>query len=403
MLLINATFKKSQITATTRISDAKAYTTIVFMNIGLVVNSSWNALNFRKSLITHFLNEGHHVTIVAPDDGHAVHLQTLGCSFAPLSMSNKGTNPLEDLWLVKQLCRIYKRCQFDVVLHYTIKPNIYGSIAAKICNLPCINNVTGLGTVFIHDNMASKIAHWLYKFAFRFPKVVFFQNPDDKALFLNRKLVKPEVVDLVPGSGIDTELFKAEYCNRPITPESPFTFLMVARLLFDKGIVEYIEAIRLMRKQGSNARFQVLGKVEIQKGLGVTPEIVMDWQDEGLIEYLGSVSDVRPILEQADCIVLPSYREGTPRSLLEGASLSKPLIATNVPGCIETVIDGYNGYLCEVRNPEDLAKKMWAMSTLSDEERQEMGQNSRKLVEEKFDMRIVINKYENAIYDKVYL
>ncbi|TAF32906.1 MAG: glycosyltransferase family 1 protein [Cytophagales bacterium] len=372
------------------------------MHIGLVVNSSWNALNFRKSLIAHFIRDGHSVTIVAPDDGYSQELINLGCCFQPLRISNKGTNPLEDIWLLRQLFSIYKKFRFDVVLHYTIKPNIYGSLAAKLINVPCINNVTGLGTVFIHNNLSSRVAHWLYKLAFKFPKVVFFQNPDDKELFESRKLVSASITDLVPGSGIDTELFKLS-SNALGCQSSCFTFLMVARLLFDKGIVEYVDAIRLLRKRGIKAKFQVLGKVELQKGLGVTPDMVLEWQNEGLIEYLGAVSDVRPIVEAAHCVVLPSYREGTPRSLLEAASLSKPLVATNVPGCTETVLDGYNGFLCEVRNAEDLADKMWKMYTLTPEKLKEMGHNSRKLVEEKFDMRIVITKYENAIYDKILL
>ncbi|WP_027003733.1 glycosyltransferase family 4 protein [Hugenholtzia roseola] len=369
------------------------------MKIGVVINSAWNIYNFRRGLVCALLENEHQVVAIAPEDGYGKRLREMGCDFVPLRMGNKSTNPFSDLQLIYRLYRIYQEQDLDVVLHYTIKPNIYGTLAAKILGIPTINNVTGLGTVFIRKGLSSKIAHLLYRISFRFPDVVFFQNGDDKQLFLEKKLVKAEKTEILPGSGIDTQYFRPTWVQNPLPTQKrePFKFLMVARLLYDKGILEYIEAIRLLRDKGIHAKFQLLGKIETSKGLGISEKELDKWQKEGLIEYLGAVEDVRPIMAQADCVVLPSYREGTPRTLLEAASLGKPLIATDVPGCRETIDDGLNGFLCEVKNAYDLADKMQKLLSLPAEAREQMGKQSRKLVEMRFDQKIVIEKYQQAL------
>jgi glycosyltransferase involved in cell wall biosynthesis len=311
-------------------------------------------------------------------------------------MDNKGSNPIKDLLLLKNLYKAYRKLGVDVVLHFTIKPNIYGTIAATLAGIPCVSNITGLGTVFIRDNMTSKIAKLMYKVALRYPKVVFFQNPDDRQLFLDQKLVKKEITDILPGSGINLKRFVPKP-KEAFTRNKPFKFLMIARLLYDKGIIEFIEAIQIVKKTGLEVRFQLLGKIEDVASLGVSKAQVDGWQKQGIVDYLGTTTDVRPFIDNADCVVLPSYREGTPRTLLEAAALAKPLIATDVPGCREVVIDQYNGFTCKVKNAQDLAEKMIAMASASKENLAEMGENSRQLVEEKFDENIVIDKYFQAI------
>jgi glycosyltransferase involved in cell wall biosynthesis len=311
-----------------------------------------------------------------------------------VDVDSKGSNPFNDLALVWKLYTIYQREELDVVLHYTIKPNIYGSIAAKLAGIPSINNVTGLGTVFIRHNLTAKIAHHLYRWAFNFPETVFFQNEDDRKLFVDKKLVRPEITDVLPGSGVDlTRFAPSEFKKNDV-----FTFLVISRVLYDKGILEYIEAIRRLRAQGVRAKFQLLGKIETARGLGVPREQISEWVREGLIEYLGTVSDVIPVIERADCVILPSYREGTPRTLLEAASLGKPIIATDVPGCRDTVEHGFNGFLCKVKDPQDLADKMRQIMHLSDHRLRQMGSNSRQLAVERFDQNIVIGKYQRALY-----
>jgi glycosyltransferase involved in cell wall biosynthesis len=364
------------------------------MKIGIVINASWNIYNFRTGLIQSFIKSNHEVVAIAPADGYSERLKDLGCKFVAVDVDSKGSNPFNDLALVWKLYTIYQREELDVVLHYTIKPNIYGSLAAKLAGIPCINNVTGLGTVFIRHNLTAKIAHHLYRWAFNFPETVFFQNEDDRRLFVEKKLVRPEITDVLPGSGVDlTRFAPSEFKKNDV-----FTFLVISRVLYDKGILEYIEAIRRLRAQGVRAKFQLLGKIETERGLGVPREQISEWVREGLIEYLGTVSDVIPVIERADCVILPSYREGTPRTLLEAASLGKPIIATDVPGCRDTVEHGFNGFLCKVKDPQDLADKMRQIMHLSDHKLRQMGSNSRQLAVERFDQNIVIGKYERALY-----
>jgi glycosyltransferase involved in cell wall biosynthesis len=364
------------------------------MRIGIITNSSWNIYNFRLGLIEAFIAEGYQVVAIAPNDGFVEELKAKGCEFYEVNIERKGANPLKDLGLVAELYHIYKKANIQIALHFTIKPNIYGTLAARLLNIPAISNVTGLGTTFIRNNLTSKIAQSLYRFAFRFPKKVFFQNQDDLALFLQKKLISKKITDLLPGSGIDIEKFKPVF---PHHRHTPFTFLLIARLLYDKGIIEYIEAIKILKKQNLPLHFQLLGKIETDRGLGITQEQLSHWTAEGIVTYLGTTNDVRPFIQKADCVVLPSYREGTPRTLLEAASMGKPLIATDVAGCRETIVEGINGFLCKVKNAQDLAEKMAKMSRISETEWQEMGKQSRRLATEKFDQNIVIQKYQEVI------
>lgn len=343
-------------------------------------------------LIKAFLEKGYEVVAVAPEDGYTRFLTETGCRFYPLKMENKGSNPLKDISLLRQLYRIYKEIGPDIVLQFTIKPNIYGTLAASRLGIPVINNVSGLGTVFLHNNFVSKIAQLLYRVSFRYASKVFFQNEDDRGLFVNKKLVRKEKTALLPGSGVNLE----KYLPLPFQRHTPFTFLLVARILYDKGIREYIEAIRLLKNKEA-FRFMLLGALDEESALGIPKKQVMQWVEEGLIEYFPFTSDIAPFIEQADCLVLPSYREGTPRTLLEGAALAKPLISTNVPGCRDVVEEGYNGYLCRVKDSKDLANKMQIISRLPDTTLRLMGQNSRKLVVLKYDEKIVVASYLEEI------
>jgi len=359
------------------------------MRIGIVINKSWNIFNFRLNLLKELMRQGHTIIAIAPEDEYSSRLIDAGCEFIPVKMEGKGSNPLSDILLHQQLYNAYKSARLEAVLHFTIKPNIYGTLAAKRLGIPSINNVSGLGTVFLHHNITSKIAHSLYRFAFRFPRKVFFQNKDDRALFLNKKLVREEITDLLPGSGIDLNYFQPSAFKR----NKQFTFLMIARLLYDKGLVEYVEAARILKKQGLNFRSQLLGFTDYNSKLGVPQSQLENWIKEGVIEYLGTSDDVRPFISEADCVVLPSYREGTPRTLLEAAAMGKPLIASEVAGCVEVVKHNYNGLLCKVKDSEDLAKSMRALCEAEDKTLINFSENSRKLVEENFDERIVFEKY----------
>jgi glycosyltransferase involved in cell wall biosynthesis len=309
-------------------------------------------------------------------------------------MENKGTNPVKDAQLTRRFYQVYRRERPDVVLQYTIKPNIYGTLAARMAGIPCINNVSGLGTVFLIQNFVSRVALRLYRFAFRFPHRVFFQNDDDRQLFLQHKLVRPEITDLLPGSGIDVQRFQpAAQFQR----QQPFTFLMIARVLYEKGVEEYFEAARLVRAAVPGTRVQLLGGVDESGNIGVKRVVFEQWLQAGHVEYLGTSDNVAEHIGRADCVVLPSYREGTPKTLLEAAAMGKPIVTTDVPGCRETVIDQHNGLLCQVRDAADLADKMLRVLRLSEQDLRTMGQASRLLAEQKFDERIVLDKYLRVV------
>lgn len=365
------------------------------MKIAIVLNTSWNIYNFRMNFVKALMEQGHEVHTIAPEDDYTKMLIAAGCIHHKVRMDSRGANPIKDSLLIMELFLIYKRINPDVILHYTIKPNVYGTLAASMLRIPVINNVCGLGTAFLKNNLVSFIAIALYKISFRFANKVFFQNPDDLKLFTDKKLVKKDSVDLLPGSGIDLKRFQPFQFKR----NEKFTFLLISRLITDKGILEYIEAVKRLRNEGFDARFQILGAMDPEHKRGIKTEVIRNWIDEKIIEYLGTTDDVRHFIQQADCIVLPSYREGTPRTLLEAASSMKPIIATDVPGCNHVVTHNYNGLLCRLKDPEDLANKMKLMTELEDEKLQVFGTNSRLKMEAEYDESIVIKKYLAALND----
>ena len=365
------------------------------MRIAITINAAWNIYNFRLGLIHALLADGHQVVAVAPEDKFAEKLIAEGCEFVPLAMENKGANPVRDYGIYRSLVRIYREQRIDVALQYTIKPNIYGTLAAKKVGVPVINNISGLGTTFIRKNLVGRIAKLLYRISLRHAALVFFQNKDDQSLFLKQNLVKKEKTALVPGSGIDLTRFKFQPMQRKSS--SPMRFLLIARLLYDKGIVEFVEAARLLRQEGLSFECSICGFMESGTSLGIPSSDVEKWESERLIRYLGSVDQIETVIREADCIVLPSYREGTPKSLLEAAAMGKPLVATDVPGCREVVRDHVNGFLCDAKSSTSLAQAMRAMLEATDDELTRMGKQSRQLVEKSFDEKLVIMKYLEAI------
>ncbi len=361
--------------------------------VAIVINTSWNIFNFRLNLVKALQAKGMQVYAIAPTDGYSDKLKEAGCIFIPLNMHSSGSNPFHEIGIVSGLYQVYRTIKPDVVLHYTIKPNVYGTIAARALGIPCINNVSGLGTAFLNNTMVAKVARKLYGIAFRYPQKVFFQNPDDQQLFLKFKLVRPGITEVIPGSGIDTSRFQPN--GQHIS--TPFTFLVISRLLYDKGIAEYIEAIKILKNKGINARFQLLGASDPGHRRGIPMSEINQWIKDKTVEYLGTTDNVQPFIHKADCVVLPSYREGTPRTLLEAASSGKPIVTTNVPGCNNVVQHGVNGFLCKAKDPADLAGKMEKMYQLDHESLLELGRNSRHIAVTNFDEKVVIDRYLVAI------
>lgn len=364
------------------------------MKIVMTANAAWNIWHFRQSVLEALLADGHDVTVLAPLDETAPKLEALGCRVRPLEMSVKGLNPVSDLALLARYRRLLREIRPDIILGYTIKNNIFGALAAKGLGMPFIPNVTGLGTAFLSGGALERIAVTLYRVAFRDLQVVFFQNADDREFFVERGLVNETSAQLLPGSGIDlTRFAPAPYPEEGTAP----VFLMIARLLRDKGIFEYVEAARAVKRRHPQARFQVLGAVGSANRTAVDWETVREWEEDHLIEYLGTADDVRPIIEKAQCVVLPSYREGAPRTLIEAAAMARPLIATDVPGCRAVVEDGQTGVLCQPRDSESLAKACNRIIEAGYPARAAMGQAGRQKMERDYNERIVIEAYRDAI------
>lgn len=364
------------------------------MHVMMTVNAAWNILNFRRPLIEALACDGHKITVLAPVDDAVPDLERLGCRVIPLEMSVKGLNPVEDLRLQRRFARVFREEKPDAVLSFTIKNNVFGASAAKSAKVPFLPNVTGLGTAFLSGKALQLVTERLYRWSFAGLPVVFFQNEDDRDLFVERRLVTDKQAWRLPGSGIDLDHFMPV----PMTADGgPPVFLMIARLLRDKGVMEFVEAARAIKASDPRARFRLLGAVGSENRSAIDRQTVARWEAEGVIEYLGTTSDVRPAIAAASCVVLPSYREGAPRTLIEAAAMARPLIATDVPGCRAVIDRDISGFLCEVRSAESLAAAFRRFIALPIEARMAMGAAGRAKMEREYSQVLVVAAYRAAL------
>jgi glycosyltransferase involved in cell wall biosynthesis len=355
--------------------------------IVLSANSDWNIANFRPGLICALRGAGYDPVVIAPQDPAADdRMRELDVERIPIRIDRSGLNPVADLRLLADYRRLLGRIQPAAYLGFTIKPNIYGSMAAATLGIPAIPNVSGLGTAFIRRGVLQSIVTALYRRGFSKAPAVFFQNDEDRSLFVGRRIVRAKQSRVLPGSGVDLSRFAPAAPN-----EGPPVFLLVARLLRDKGVIEFVQAARSLGSQGMH--FQLLGPIDEGNRTAIGRLELERWVEEGVIEYLGVTDDVRPFLAAATAVVLPSYREGMPRSLLEAAAMGRPLIAADVPGCRDVVEDGVNGYLCTVRDPVSLASAMRRLAALPPTDRIAMGEAARSKVQEQFSEELVIGAY----------
>lgn len=359
----------------------------------IAANSGWNIVNFRAGLIRALQEEGYEPVVVAPADPTVEDwMKALGVERIAVPVDRAGLNPIADLKLLSSYQRILRQVNPVAFLGFTIKPNIYGCMAARLARVPAIANVSGLGTVFIKTGPLLALVTRLYRLALSRAAVVFFQNPDDLELFSKRKMVRRGQARLLPGSGIDLKRFKP--AGKP--PEQP-TFLLIARLLGDKGVREFAEAARIIRTEVPSARFQLLGPLDEGNRTAISRSELNEWVGDGAIDYLGEADDVRPFIAAASAVVLPSYREGLPRTLLEAAAMERPLIATDVPGCREVTIEGETGILCRPRSAASLADAMRMFTHLPLQSRLKMGRAARSLVEDRFSETRVVRAYLDAL------
>ncbi len=363
--------------------------------IAISANTSWYLYNFRKNTILALIGQGYQVLAIAPQDEYSAKLSELGCKFIHINIDQGGTNPIRDIQTFFSFFRLYKNKNIDVVLNFTPKNNIYSTLAACFNGTQSINNIAGLGILFVNESITSKVARFLYRVSQSKASKLFFQNEDDRTLFLDKKITTNVPTDRLPGSGVDLTRF----ILMPAPDDNKVKFLLIARMLYDKGIGQYVEAAKALKEKYVNkVEFQLLGFLDVSNPSAVSKLDMQAWVDEGIINYLGTSDSVEQYIAKVDCMVLPSYyREGVPKSLLEAGAMGKPIVTTDNVGCRETVDDGINGYLCEPRSSESLTEKLELIINMTHEQRLEMGQKSRQKMQNEFDEKIVIKKYLVAI------
>jgi len=365
------------------------------LHLCLVSNTAWAIHMYRLGLLRSLLENGVRVTIVAPYDKTVDAMVALGAEHAHVPLAAKSVNPLRDMFTLLALWRVYRALKPDLIFHYTIKPNIYGSLAAKLAGIKSIAITTGLGYVFTRRSGAAQIAKLLYRFAFRFPREIWFLNADDRATFIERGLLAhPERSVLLPGEGIDP----AHFPLAPLPAGKPhFDFILVARLLWFKGIGEYVAAAQRIKQRYPHARFRVLGPAGVANPDAIPLDELQRWVKEGTIEWLGATDDVRPFIGAADCVVLPSYTEGVPRVLMEASAMGRPIVASSIPGNRDVVQDGVTGLLCKVRDVDQLTAAMTRMLRMSVEQRTQMGLAGRRRIQAEFDERTIVARYFSTV------
>jgi len=356
-------------------------------------NHAFVIYNFRKELIQKLLSDGYEVSISLPyDDTKVPEMISWGCKYIETNVDRRGMNLFKDLKLILSYIKIIKSIKPDVVLSYTIKPNLYGGIACSLTKTSYINNITGLGSGFNQNIVVRKILILLYRLGLKNSEKIFFQNTFDKNTLIDKKIVR-RPYEVIPGSGVNIE----EYEYKPMSSDEVISFLFVGRIMKDKGILEYLEAAKRMKnKYEEKVSFKVVGFVEpTEKQLN---QLIKTYNDMGIIEYLGYKNDVKPYLENCHCLIQPSHGgEGISNVLLEAGSIGRILIASDIPGCRETIDTGYNGFLFSPKNSLDLAKKIENVIGFSQEELINFGKNSHDKIVSQFNRNIVVNAYLETI------
>ncbi|MEM9255721.1 MAG: glycosyltransferase family 4 protein [Pseudomonadota bacterium] len=363
--------------------------------VTLSANTSWYLYNFRASTLAALIENGYRVVCLSPEDDYSLRLQhEFGCEWRALKMHNFGQNPVADLQLVWQLSKQYRELRPVVALHYTIKNNVYGTWAARLGGIPAVNTVSGLGTSFIRPGVIGAVVRLLYRTSQPMAHRVFCQNEDDLELLVGSGLLSAAKVELIPGSGVDLKRFHPRLRS---VSGGQFRLMYAGRMLEDKGLRELIAAIRRVNDPSVRCTLMLVGFADAANLSAITGEELAKWGSEPGIEWLGPRDDMEAMYANADCVVLPSYREGMPRSLLEAGAMGLPVIATDVPGCKNLITDGYNGLLCQARDSVSLEAAIRKMLAMLPQERAKMGDNGRAHVATHFDQERVVSATLRAV------
>lgn len=362
----------------------------------LASNTSWYLYNFRRSTILALREQGCRVICLSPLDDFSKRLENeLGAEHIALSLDGKNTGVLKELHSLGFIWQTIRRYKPSFVFNFTVKMNIYCGLVCALQKIPFANNVSGLGTAFIHDSWLFRRVRQVYGLVNRRASHLFFQNEEDLSVFRDVGLLGNTPFTLLPGSGVDLQRFQAS----SLPQHGRITFIMIARLLGDKGVREYAEACGLLIAQGFNLRCLLVGPLGVSNRTAITEEEVRAWTAKGWVEYLGETDDVRPLIEQAHVLVLPSYREGMPRTVLEAAAMGRPAIVTDVPGCRHAIEPSVTGWLCEARNSRSLAQQMQRVMDMTSAQRQHAGDAARARMEDKFSEERVVKAYLECLPD----
>jgi len=363
----------------------------------LVANQGWNLVNYRAGLIAALRRAGFRIVAAAPSEPDSERrLRELGCDFRPIPLAPKSLSPFDSLRTVFALAALARQEQPAAILTWTIKANLWGSLVGRLAGIPVIANVSGLGIAHSGKGWLRRVAEPLYRICLKAASTVFFQNESDFETMVAAKLVRPQQARLLPGSGVDLEWFAANGRERPLERR----FVMLARLLRSKGVEQFVEAARRIRARRGDLRFALLGFTDVANVEAITREQVDSWAAEGIVEYFEPVSDVRPILETAEAVVLPSYyREGLSRALLEGASMGRPIVTTDHPGCREAIEPGVTGFLCQPRDVDSLEQAILRVAGLAGAEWAAMSGAARERAVRLFSQDIIIERYLEALRD----
>lgn len=364
---------------------------VMSKTIVMIGNTSWSMLRFRGDLVQKFVSEGHRVIVVAPEDQYSSQLPALGATFVSVQVDRKGTNPFADLSYMFRLLRVLLDIRPDIVLCYTIKPILYGILAAKLTNVPVRMAITtGLGNVFGSEGLVKKIVKGLYRFTLKFASEVWFLNEADAEIFLNYRLVTQDKVFVLPGEGVDVDHFSPQDI-----PKSEM-FTLISRMLWDKGVGIFVDCARILKKDYPQLHFRLVGPVDLGNPEGIPPEKLEEWSREGVVEYYGATDDIRMILSASTCLVHPTYyKEGLPRVLMEASAMGIPCITTDIPGCRDVIEHGKTGYLIPQRDVTALLNELTRFVNLGPAERKRLSIEGRKRILEKFSSRHI-----HAIYFK---
>lgn len=361
----------------------------------ILENTIFSTNTARLKLTQELIARGYDVTILSTGSDKEMAIARKR-GFHIIDVGSSNTNVFHVFRYMSNLARELKRSRPDVCLTFTMRPAIWGNMITRLLRIPTITNISGIGPLAESESVAYRVARALYSFVLKKTEIVFFQNTDDRDIFLRKRFVTREQSKLIPGSGVDYTYYAPQVQKRN---DGKFVFLFISRLIKDKGILEYVESAKQITRKYPEVVCQVLGPYYSQnlKENIITEKQIVQWVEPGYVNYLGAADDVRPFIAEADCIVLPSYREGMSNVLLEAGSMQKPCITTDTTGCNDIVVDGVSGFLCKVRDANSLMEQMEKMLNLTKADRKRMGESAREIMKTKFAKQIVVDAYINAI------